>query len=79
MLYIHAVCVQGGREYGYFCSGTLIAPSWVLTAWHCLDDLNGALVVATVGRPDMYVHIPLKVAPLNSWFACKEPFVFRPF
>ena len=37
---------RGGRYFGTFCTGTLIAPQWVLTSASCLDHVEVLLANA---------------------------------
>lgn len=71
---------DGGRRNSA-CSGSLIAPDWILTAGHCFRDANGVrverpvadLTTATVGRTDLtgtggYVAtvIAVRQSPVND-------------
>jgi secreted trypsin-like serine protease len=67
---------DGGRRNSA-CSGSLIAPQWVITAGHCFRDANGNrverpvadLTTATVGRTDLTTtagHVATVIAVRQS-------------
>ncbi|MEY9161628.1 serine protease [Bradyrhizobium japonicum] len=37
----------------HFCGGSLIAPDWILTAGHCMEDLKPTDVRVVAGTPDL--------------------------
>jgi len=74
---VGALTFKSGFQYGgSFCTATLIAPSWVITAAHCLVDANASETAFYVGNDAR----PLQngAAPSNGAFYPAERFVVHP-
>ena len=46
---------DGSNTYGYFCAGTILSDTWILTAAHCTTAAKekGYTFVVSVGKRNM--------------------------
>ncbi|GAA2808648.1 serine protease [Saccharopolyspora taberi] len=61
------------RPSGQFCGATLVAPTKVVTAAHCVDDKRPDQITAIGGRPDIRTQDGTERRVTRIWNAPSEP------
>lgn len=62
-----------GNPSGQFCGGTLVAPTKVVTAAHCVDDMQPADFQVIAGRTDLRTTYGMTRKVLRVWNAPRVP------